>query len=139
MSRHLDISAYFASVFHMLFVQKKKMIKVKKISYIPTVNVFEHVTPNTHIFWPNLNDIFSLIQYTCVYIYVLVYLCLIYVIYFFVIIFIIFIIINHYNLIKSGTFPTNTPRVHHVEKTWKRSFPRRFNVEYTWYVCRVGV
>ena len=35
-------------------------------------------------------------------------------------------------------YPTNTPRVFHVEKTWKRSFPRRFNVEeYTWCVCRV--
>ena len=27
--------------------------------------------------------------------------------------------------------PTNTPPVFHVETTWKRSFPRRFNVEYT--------
>ena len=26
---------------------------------------------------------------------------------------------------------TNTPPVFHVETTWKRSFPRRFNVEYT--------
>ena len=35
-------------------------------------------------------------------------------------------------------YSTNTPRVFHVEKTWKRSFPRRFNVEeYTWCVCRV--
>ena len=34
-------------------------------------------------------------------------------------------------------FPTNTPRVFHVETTWKRSFPRRFNVENTWSVCRV--
>ena len=34
-------------------------------------------------------------------------------------------------------FPTNTPRVFHVETTWNRSFPRRFNVEYTWSVCRV--
>ena len=32
--------------------------------------------------------------------------------------------------------PTNTPRVFHVETTWKRSFLRRFNVEYTWCVCR---
>ena len=32
--------------------------------------------------------------------------------------------------------PTNKPRVFHVETAWKRSFPRRFNVEYTWYVCR---
>ena len=31
--------------------------------------------------------------------------------------------------------PTNTPRVFHVETTWKRLFPRRFNVEYTWSVC----
>ena len=34
--------------------------------------------------------------------------------------------------------PTNTPYVFHVETTWKRSFPRRFNVEYTWNVCRVS-
>ena len=32
--------------------------------------------------------------------------------------------------------PTNTPRVFHVETTWKRSFPRLFNVKYTWCVCR---
>ena len=31
---------------------------------------------------------------------------------------------------------TNTPRVFHVETTWKRLFPCRFNVEYTWSVCR---
>ena len=37
----------------------------------------------------------------------------------------------------SYVFPTNTPRVFHVEATWKRSFPRRFNVEYMWSVCRV--
>ena len=23
----------------------------------------------------------------------------------------------------------------HVKATWKRPFPRRFNVEYTWCVC----
>ena len=33
-------------------------------------------------------------------------------------------------------FPTNIPRVFHVETTWRRSFPRRFNVEYKWSVCR---
>ena len=32
--------------------------------------------------------------------------------------------------------PTNRPRVFHVEMTWKQSFPRRFNVEYMWCVCR---
>ena len=31
------------------------------------------------------------------------------------------------------SYPTNTPRVSHVETTWKR---RRFNVEYTWCVYR---
>ena len=31
---------------------------------------------------------------------------------------------------------TNTPRVFHVETTWKQSFPLHFNVEYTFYVCR---
>ena len=32
--------------------------------------------------------------------------------------------------------PTNTSRVFHVETTWKRPFPRRFNMEYSWSVCR---
>ena len=32
--------------------------------------------------------------------------------------------------------PTNTPRVFPVETTWKRSFPCRFYVEYTWSVCK---
>ena len=32
--------------------------------------------------------------------------------------------------------PTNTPRGFHVETTWKRPFPRRFNVESKWSVCR---
>ena len=32
--------------------------------------------------------------------------------------------------------PTNTPRGFHVAMTWKRSFPRHFNVESTWSVCR---
>ena len=32
-------------------------------------------------------------------------------------------------------FPTNTPCVFRVEATWKRSFSRRFKVEYTWCVC----
>ena len=41
-------------------------------------------------------------------------------------------------LLKSIFFPTNTPRVFHIEMTWKHSFPRRFNVEYTWWVCRVA-
>ena len=31
-------------------------------------------------------------------------------------------------------YPTNTPRMFHVETRWKQSFPRRFNVEYTWCV-----
>ena len=38
--------------------------------------------------------------------------------------------------ISSG-LPTNTPRGLHVGTTWKRPFPRRFNVESTWCVCRV--
>ena len=33
---------------------------------------------------------------------------------------------------------SSTPRVFHVETTWKRSFPRRFNVEHKWSVCRTG-
>ena len=32
---------------------------------------------------------------------------------------------------------TVTPRVFHVETTWKHSFPCRFNVKYTWSVCRL--
>ena len=34
--------------------------------------------------------------------------------------------------------PANTPRVFYVETTWNCSFPRRFNVEYTWSVCGEG-
>ena len=34
-------------------------------------------------------------------------------------------------------YHTNTPRIFHVEMTWKRSFPRRFNVKYTWCIYRV--
>ena len=40
--------------------------------------------------------------------------------------------------ISPGAYPTNTPRVFHVETTWKRPIPRRFNMKYTWCVCRVG-
>ena len=32
--------------------------------------------------------------------------------------------------------PTNAPRGFHVETTWKRPFPRCFNVESMWCVCR---
>ena len=35
---------------------------------------------------------------------------------------------------ETVSIPTNTPCVFHVETTWKRSFPHRFNVEYTWCV-----
>ena len=35
--------------------------------------------------------------------------------------------------------PTNTPRVFHVEMTWKRTFPCRFNVESTWSVIRESI
>ena len=35
--------------------------------------------------------------------------------------------------------PTNTPRVFHVEATWKRQFQRHFNVKYAWCVCREEV
>ena len=34
-------------------------------------------------------------------------------------------------------YPTNTPRVFHVETTWKQQFLHRFNVENTWCVCIV--
>ena len=36
-------------------------------------------------------------------------------------------------------FPTNTPHVLHIETTWKRPFPRRFKVEYTWCACRANI
>ena len=34
-------------------------------------------------------------------------------------------------------YPTNTLRVFLVEMTLKRPFPRGFNMEYTWCLCRV--
>ena len=37
--------------------------------------------------------------------------------------------------INESTSPTNTSHGFHVETTWKRPFPRRFNVESTWCVC----
>ena len=37
---------------------------------------------------------------------------------------------------RSKPYPTSTLHVFHVEATWKRSFPCRFNVEYKWCVCR---
>ena len=43
-----------------------------------------------------------------------------------------------YNYLFVTYYPTNIPRVFHVETTWKRSFPRHFNVEYTRCVCRVN-
>ena len=36
------------------------------------------------------------------------------------------------------SLPTNTPRGFHVETTWKRPFPRCFNVQSTWCVCRAN-
>ena len=39
-------------------------------------------------------------------------------------------------LFASTWIPTNIPCVFHAEMTWKRSFSRRFNVEYTWCVFR---
>ena len=39
------------------------------------------------------------------------------------------------NKVVGSYHPTNTPRGFHVETTWKRSFPHRFNVESTW-CCR---
>ena len=44
-------------------------------------------------------------------------------------------LIYHQHQIISGHNPTNTPRGFHVERTWERSFPRRFKVESTWCVC----
>ena len=41
--------------------------------------------------------------------------------------------IHYWKWLKEAT---NTSRVFHVETRWKQSFPHRFNVEYTWYVCR---
>ena len=31
---------------------------------------------------------------------------------------------------------TSTPDAFHVETTWKRLFPRRFNMEYTWCIYK---
>ena len=42
-----------------------------------------------------------------------------------------------YSLRYKNIYPTNTPRVFPVETTRKCTFLRRFNVEYTWCVCRV--
>ena len=39
------------------------------------------------------------------------------------------------NYLQLTGIPTNTSRGFHVETTWKRSFPRRFNVESAWCVC----
>ena len=39
--------------------------------------------------------------------------------------------------IFNTAFPTNRPSVFHIEMTWKRPFPYRFNVENTRFVCRV--
>ena len=38
---------------------------------------------------------------------------------------------THYH----SNHPINITRIFHVETTWKRSFPRRFNVEYTCCIC----
>ena len=35
--------------------------------------------------------------------------------------------------------PTNTPHGFHVDTTWKWPFPRHFNVESTWCVCRAVI
>ena len=35
--------------------------------------------------------------------------------------------------------PANTPRKFHMKTTWTRQFPRHFNVEYMWCICRVAV
>ena len=35
--------------------------------------------------------------------------------------------------------PTNIPRGFYVETTWKQLFPRQFNAESTWCVCRVWI
>ena len=43
---------------------------------------------------------------------------------------------KHLHLQWDLIFVNNTSRVFHVKTTWKRSFPRRFIVEYTWCVCR---
>ena len=46
------------------------------------------------------------------------------------------VINNRTILTHFSPIPTNARRVFHVETMWKRSFPPRFNVEYTWCVCR---
>ena len=48
-------------------------------------------------------------------------------------------IVNIYskNSFELLTFPTNTPRGFHFETTWKWPLPRRFNVKFMWFACRV--
>ena len=48
-----------------------------------------------------------------------------------------YLFINPFHDTGFFLFPTSTPRVFHVETTRKPSFPRRFNMEYTWCVCMV--
>ena len=42
------------------------------------------------------------------------------------------------HFVRCNFICTNRPHVFHVEKTWKRPFPRHFNVEKTLCVCRFG-
>ena len=42
-----------------------------------------------------------------------------------------------FKIIIHPHFPRTIPRAFHDETTWKRSFPLRFKVEYTWCVCMV--
>ena len=39
--------------------------------------------------------------------------------------------------VAHGITYKHVTHVFHVETTWKRSFPCRFKIEYTWCVCRV--
>ena len=41
-----------------------------------------------------------------------------------------------YQISNSWFCPKNTSCAFHVEMMWKRTLPRRFNVEYTWCFCR---
>ena len=45
----------------------------------------------------------------------------------------------NFSIPNSSRYPTNIPSVFHVETTCIRPFPRRFNVEYAWCVCRAHV
>ena len=43
---------------------------------------------------------------------------------------------QYFNIMHESVNSTNTSRVFHVQTTWERPFPHRFNMEYKWCVWR---